>query len=48
MEGQINSLQKKLGDKINKDFKEKIEQLKFNEGSLWMSKDHINSSRKVF
>lgn len=47
MEGQINSLQKKLGDKNNKDFKEKSDQLKFNEGSLWMSKEIINLSRKV-
>jgi hypothetical protein len=38
MEGQINKLQKKLGEKDNEDFKEKNELLKFNEGSLWMSK----------
>ena len=39
MEGQINNLQKKLDDRENnKEFKEKNDKLKFNEGSLWMSK----------
>jgi hypothetical protein len=39
MEGQINNLQKKLDDRDNnKEFKEKNDKLKFNEGSLWMSK----------
>lgn len=39
MEGQINKLKKKLGDKENEEFREKKDNLKFNEGSLWMSND---------
>ena len=48
MEGQINNLQKKLDDRDgNKEYKDKSDKLKYNEGSLWMSKDEYNVSRKV-
>jgi hypothetical protein len=48
MEGQINNLQKKLDDRDNnKEFKEKNDKLKFNEGSLWMSKHNYNFSWKM-
>lgn len=48
MEGQINNLQKKLDDRDgNKEYKDKIDKLKYNEGSLWMSKNKYNVSWKV-
>ena len=48
MEGQINNLQKKLDDRDgNKEYKDKSDKLKYNEGSLWMSKDEYNVSRKM-
>ena len=49
MEGEIKNLQRKLGDKDNKDQNEHYDRLKFNEGSLWMSiLICINYSRQMF